>query len=62
MSSFLQTDLSIEIVDLARSGDRDAREHIYRTFERPVRARSTISIDSSVCRNDDIERPDAREP
>ena len=37
MSSFLQTDLSIEIVDLARSGDRDAREHIYRTFERPVR-------------------------
>ena len=37
MSSFLQTELSIEIVDLARSGDRDAREHIYRTFERPVR-------------------------
>jgi len=37
MSSFLQTDLSTAIVDLARSGDRDAREHIYRTFERPVR-------------------------
>jgi RNA polymerase sigma-70 factor (ECF subfamily) len=37
MSSFLQTDLANEVVDLARTGDRGAREHIYRTFERPVR-------------------------
>jgi RNA polymerase sigma-70 factor (ECF subfamily) len=37
MSSFLQTELSNEIVELARSGDRGACEHIYRTFERPVR-------------------------
>jgi RNA polymerase sigma-70 factor (ECF subfamily) len=37
MSSFLHTELSIEVVDLARNGDRGAREHIYRTFERPVR-------------------------
>jgi RNA polymerase sigma-70 factor (ECF subfamily) len=37
MSSFLQTDLANEVVDLARAGDRGAREHIYRTFERPVR-------------------------
>ena len=37
MSSFFQTDVSTEIIDLARNGDRGAREHIYRTFERPVR-------------------------
>ena len=37
MSSFFQTDVSMEIIDLARKGDRGAREHIYRTFERPVR-------------------------
>jgi DNA-directed RNA polymerase specialized sigma24 family protein len=37
MSSFFQTDVSTEIIDLARNGDRGACEHIYRTFERPVR-------------------------
>jgi len=37
MSSFLQTDLANEVVALARDGDRGACEHIYRTFERPVR-------------------------
>jgi RNA polymerase sigma-70 factor (ECF subfamily) len=37
MTSFLQTDLANEVVALARGGDRGAREHIYRTFERPVR-------------------------
>jgi len=37
MSSFFQTDVSMEVIDLARNGDRGACEHIYRTFERPVR-------------------------
>ena len=37
MSSFFQTDVSVDVIDLARRGDRGACEHIYRTFERPVR-------------------------
>jgi RNA polymerase sigma factor (sigma-70 family) len=37
MSSFFQADVSTDVIELARGGDRGAREHIYRTFERPVR-------------------------
>jgi len=37
MSSFFQTDVPLDVIDLARRGDRGACEHIYRTFERPVR-------------------------